>query len=109
MCACIDRPRVKPDYDIHSKDDLLRILKNYLPRGGLPIKTLKDSWPQAQTAIDELERQGKILVTRSTGNAEAGKEGVPRMAFYNEMGKIGVIDEGKCVKCSAFSLLLHVF
>jgi len=73
----------------------LRILKNYATRGGLPIKALKESWPQAQTAIEELERQGKVLVTRSLGGRAAeDKEGVMRTVFYNELPKTIPIDKG---------------
>ena len=43
-------------------------LKNYVARQpsaqGLSVKELKDGWPDCNSAIDELEKQGYLLVTR---------------------------------------------
>lgn len=82
----------QPDYDIRSKEDLLRLLKQYQPRGGLPVKTLRESWPNVVPAIEDLERQGKVLVTRAGTTEE--KEGVLKMVFYDEIQKPEKVDRG---------------
>lgn len=84
---------IKPDYDIRSKEDLLVLLQKYMPRGGLPVKTLRESWPNVVPAIEELEKQGKVLVTRTGATEE--KEGTLRMVFYDEIQKPEKVDKGQ--------------
>lgn len=82
----------QPDYDIRSKEELLTLLKRYQPRGGLAVKALRESWPNVVPAIEELEKQGKVLVTRTGGNDE--KEGVLKMVFFDELQKPERVDKG---------------
>jgi transcription initiation factor TFIIE subunit beta len=47
--------------------------------GGLSVRALKESWKEAPQAIEELEKEGEVLVTRTV------KDGQLRMVFWNEI------------------------
>ena len=47
--------------------------------GGLSVRALRDSWKEAPQAIEELEKEGDVLVTRTQ------KDQQMRMVFYNEI------------------------
>ena len=47
--------------------------------GGLSVRTLKESWKEAPQAIEELEKEGEVYVTRTL------KDGQMRMVFWNEL------------------------
>jgi len=47
--------------------------------GGISVRALKDSWKEAPQAIEELENEGEVLVTRTV------KDGQLRMVFRNEI------------------------
>ena len=63
--------------------------------GGLSVRTLKESWKEAPQAIEELEKDGEVYVTRTL------KDGQMRMVFWNEVkpneeqGGMAV-DKGAC-------------
>lgn len=83
---------MKPDFDIKSNADLLTLLRRYSPRGGMPVKKIRESYPNANAAIEELEKEGKIIVMRTGGSSE--REGQIRTVFWNEMEMPPKIDEG---------------
>ncbi|GEM12533.1 transcription initiation factor TFIIE subunit beta [Rhodotorula toruloides] len=78
----------KPDFILSSKNDLLILLRRHSPQGGLPVKKLRESWAGVTTAIEELEREGRVLVTR-TGKTEQSqeREGQMKMVFLDDIGK----------------------
>jgi transcription initiation factor TFIIE subunit beta len=43
------------------------------------VKALKEAWKEAPAAIEELEAEGEVLVTRTV------KDGQLRMVFWNEI------------------------
>lgn len=43
------------------------------------MRALKESWKEAPQAIEELEKEGEVLVTRTV------KDGQLRMVFWNEI------------------------
>jgi len=43
------------------------------------VRALKESWKEAPQAIEELEKEGEVLVTRTV------KDGQLRMVFWNEL------------------------
>src|SRR5205807_116133 len=47
--------------------------------GGISVRTLKESWKDAPTAIEELEKEGEVFVTRTL------RDGQMRMVFWNEL------------------------
>lgn len=46
---------------------------------GLSVRSLKESWKEAPQAVEELEKEGEVIVTRTT------KDGQMRMVFWNEI------------------------
>ncbi|GAA6014477.1 hypothetical protein JCM10207_001621 [Rhodosporidiobolus poonsookiae] len=77
----------KPDFILSSKSDLLILLRRASPDGGLPVKRLRESWAGVTGAIEELEREGRVLVTRTEGKGAAGGEGTMKMVFLDDIGK----------------------
>lgn len=75
----------KPDYLLKSNADLLALLRRYSPRGGMLVKKLQESWPNAKQAIEELEKEGKVMVIRTGGSSE--REGHVKMVFWDELGQ----------------------
>lgn len=57
------------------------------------VKKLQESWPNARSAIEELEKEGKVMVIRTGANAE--REGVMKVVFWNELGSVPKIDNGE--------------
>lgn len=68
------------DFNFRSKEQLLTEIQRHTRKGGgLGVKALKESWKEAPTAIEELEKEGHVLVTRTA------KDGQLRMVFWNEI------------------------
>lgn len=74
----------RPDYLINNPQQVLELLQRFSSRGGMPVVTLKRSWPNVMSAITELENEGKILVYRTEG--VGGKEGMVKTVFFDELG-----------------------
>ncbi|KAI0339059.1 transcription initiation factor IIE subunit beta [Trametopsis cervina] len=70
----------KHDFDVRNKASLLTEIKKHTKNGGgLSVRTLKESWKEAPQAIEELEKEGEVYVTRTL------KDGQLRMVFWNEI------------------------
>jgi len=82
--GCVKLWSYRPDYDINNPQQVLELLQRLSNRCGMPIATLKNSWPNVMSAITELENEGKVLVSRTEGHA--GKEGVPKVVVFDELG-----------------------
>jgi transcription initiation factor TFIIE subunit beta len=68
------------DYSFRNKAQLLtEIQRSTRKGGGLSVRALKESWKDAPQAIEELEKEGDVLVTRTL------KDGQMRMVFWNEI------------------------
>ncbi|KZT05202.1 transcription initiation factor IIE subunit beta [Laetiporus sulphureus 93-53] len=68
------------DYNVRNKAALLTEIQRQTRKGGgLSVRTLKDSWKEAPQAIEELENEGEVYVTRTL------KDGQMRMVFWNEI------------------------
>jgi len=88
------------DFNFRSKEQLLTEIQRHTRKGGgLSIRTLKESWKEAPSAIEELEKEGKVLVTRTT------KDGQLRMVFWNEIPPEG--DAGGAAAEKEFQDLWH--
>ncbi|GAA6063497.1 hypothetical protein JCM10212_004456 [Sporobolomyces blumeae] len=74
----------KPDFVLASKTDLLALLRRYSPQGGLAVKPLRESWPGVVQAIEELEREGRVLVTRTDGKGDV--KGQMKVVFLDDVG-----------------------
>ena len=77
---------------MQSADDVVAELRRWLPRGGMPVATIKKSWPNCMPALEELERSKRIYVIRTEGSTD--RSGQPKTVFLNQTGKTQPIDEG---------------
>ncbi|KZO97600.1 hypothetical protein CALVIDRAFT_562945 [Calocera viscosa TUFC12733] len=70
----------KPDFNIRNKEQLLtEITRHYKRGGGMSVKVIRESWPSALPAIEELGARGDVIITRTT------KDNAPRTVFFNEV------------------------
>lgn len=92
----VDRIRYNPDihlfeyaslHDIKSSESLLAFLNEQGTFKGIPVKELKDGWPNCLKSISELEQEDKILVLRTK------KENAPRLIWINKGGNLNLIDD----------------
>jgi len=68
------------DFNVRSKAALLTEIQRQTRKGGgLSVRTIKESWKEAPQAIEELEKDGEVFVTRTS------KDGQLRMVFWNEI------------------------
>ena len=67
--------RFRPFHDIASADDLIKFLQTQPTANGLQVKDLKEGWPGVEDAIDQLEREHKVLVQKNK------KDGRPRLVW----------------------------
>ena len=79
--------RFRPVHNIRSKDSLLGHVQSQRTAQGLSVRELRDGWPNAEAAIDELERQGKLLVTRNK------KDNHAKMVWANDPSLSFTVDE----------------
>lgn len=71
---------VQHDYTFKTKAALLTEIQRHTRNGGgLSVRSLKESWKEAPQAIEELEKEGEVLVTRTV------KDGQMRLVFWNEV------------------------
>ncbi len=61
----------RPLIAVRTKDELLAYLQRRADFMGVAVKDLKDGWPDCEDAITELERQHKLLVTRTKKDSHA--------------------------------------
>ena len=57
--------RHRPIINVRNKKDLIGYLQSKPDAQGVSVKDLKDGWPDCEDAINELEAEHKILVTRT--------------------------------------------
>jgi len=70
----------KHEYSFRNKAALMTEIQRQTRKGGgISVRALKESWKEAPQAIEELENEGEVLVTRTA------KDGQPRMVFWNEI------------------------
>ena len=71
---------IKHEYTFRNKAALMTEIQRQTRKGGgISVRALKESWKEAPQAIEELENEGEVLVTRTA------KDGQPRMVFWNEV------------------------
>ncbi len=66
---------------VRNKDTLVRYLGELHDRygfRGVPVKDLKDGWPECEKALEELEKDHRIMVDRTK------KDGYPKMVFLDD-------------------------
>ncbi|EGN94887.1 hypothetical protein SERLA73DRAFT_187980 [Serpula lacrymans var. lacrymans S7.3] len=68
------------DFNFRNKAALLTEIQRQTRKGGgIMVRSLKEAWKEAPQAIEELEKEGEVLVTRTV------KDGQLRMVFWNEI------------------------
>lgn len=70
--------RYKPKYGVRSAEDLRGFLQRQKASLGISVKDLKDGWPDAIDAINELEKKGELLVNRHR------KDGTAKTVWQND-------------------------
>ena len=76
----------RPFMNIRSKDALLRQVQAQRSFQGISVKDLKDGWPGAEAAVDELDKEGKLLVTRNK------KDNHAKMVWGNDSSLLSKIE-----------------
>ncbi len=76
----------RPIINVRSKKDLIAYLQNKADAQGVSVKDLKDGWQDCEDAIDELEKENKVLVTRTK------KDNHARMVWSNDPTLVHVVD-----------------
>ncbi|KAI9814619.1 MAG: hypothetical protein M1827_003175 [Pycnora praestabilis] len=79
--------RFRPIHNIRSGDQLLGYLQNQPSAQGLSVRELKDGWQGAEKAIDELQVEEKLLVTRNKKDEHA------KMVWANDPSLSQHVDE----------------
>lgn len=77
----------RPVHNIRSGERLLGHLQSQPTAQGLNVRELRDGWPGAEEAINKLEYEGKLLVTRNK------KDNHARMVWPNDPSLAVHIDE----------------
>jgi len=77
----------RPIHNIRSGEQLLGHLQSQPTAQGLNVRELRDGWPGAEDAINRLESQGKLLVTRNKKDDHA------KMVWPNDPSLKFPIDE----------------
>lgn len=74
----------RPAHNIRSADSLQGYLQSRPTAQGLSAREIRDGWPGAEAAIEELENQGKVLVTRNRkdNHAKMVWSNDPSLAFH---------------------------
>lgn len=54
-----------PIINVRNKQDLIGYLQQRVNFAGVSVKELKDGWPDCEESLNELEREHKLLVTRT--------------------------------------------
>lgn len=76
----------KPIINVRCKLDLIAYLQKKSDAQGVSVKDLKDGWPGCEAAIDELEEEKKVLVTRTK------KDNHARMVWLNDPSLLHTVD-----------------
>jgi transcription initiation factor TFIIE subunit beta len=76
----------RPIINVRTKKDLIAYLQNKADAQGVSVKDLKDGWADCEEAIDELEDEHKILVTRTK------KDNHARMVWSNDPSLFHQVD-----------------
>jgi len=70
--------RFRPVHNVRSAEELRGYLQQQPTAAGISVKELRDGWPGAIAAIDFLEKEGNLLVTRNK------KDNVPKLVWPND-------------------------
>jgi transcription initiation factor TFIIE subunit beta len=77
----------RPPHNVRNAEQLLQKLQSQSTATGMLVKELKEGWPNVEDEINELEKQGKLLVTRNK------KDDHPKMIWANDPSLIEHFDD----------------
>lgn len=84
----------RPVINVRTKAELIAYLQRKSDAQGVSVKDLKDGWPDCEGPLDELEKEHKILVTRTK------KDNHARMVWSDDPSLVHSID-------AEFSVMWH--
>ncbi|EMC98298.1 hypothetical protein BAUCODRAFT_121175 [Baudoinia panamericana UAMH 10762] len=70
--------KYRPQHDVTNGDELLSYLARQDSAAGIPVKELKDGWPDCVPTLKRLEADGQVLLTSNK------KDGVPRVVYADD-------------------------
>lgn len=68
----------RPPHNVRSPDQLLQKLQAQSTGAGMSVRELREGWPNVEDAINNLEQEGKLLVTRNK------KDNHAKMVWIND-------------------------
>lgn len=77
----------RPPHNVRSPEQLLQKLQSQSTGAGMSVRELREGWPGAEEAINKLETEGKLLVTRNK------KDNHAKMVWINDPSLIQPFDE----------------
>ena len=63
--------RFRPPHNIRSAEQLLQKLQSQTTAAGMSVRELREGWPNVEDTINQLESEGKLLVTRNKKDEHA--------------------------------------
>ena len=67
--------KYRPQHPVTNAEELTTYLARQPTAQGIPVRELKDGWPECNEKIDELEKEGAVLVLRNK------KDNTPKIAW----------------------------
>ncbi|KAJ5621768.1 transcription initiation factor TFIIE [Penicillium herquei] len=77
----------RPPHNIRNGEQLLQKLQSQTTAVGMSVRELREGWPNAEETINQLEKEGKLLVTRNK------KDDHPKMIWANDPSLIQRFDD----------------
>lgn len=77
----------RPPHNVRNPEQLLRKLQSQTTATGMSVRELREGWPNVEDAINQMEKEGKLLVTRNKKDDHA------KMIWANDPSLIEHFDE----------------
>lgn len=77
----------RPPHNVRNPEQLLRKLQSQTTATGMSVRDLREGWPDVEDAINQLEKEGKLLVTRNKKDDHA------KMIWANDPSLIEHFDD----------------
>ncbi|KAJ5190275.1 uncharacterized protein N7498_009260 [Penicillium cinerascens] len=77
----------RPPHNVRNPEQLLRKLQSQTTATGMSVRELREGWPNVEDAINQMEKEGKLLVTRNKKDDHA------KMIWANDPSLIEHFDD----------------
>lgn len=77
----------RPPHNVRNPEQLLQKLQSQTTATGMNVRELREGWPDVEDAINQLEKEGKLLVTRNKKDDHA------KMVWANDPSLIEHFDD----------------